>query len=84
MQPRGMLRYEDMVLYYVIPAYLTAVFVAAYWVVQFLLVIFDVLNFFWDWWDAKRAVYPLMAYSEFFILGGFVYYIVKWELTGAP
>ncbi|GEM_PF-792035 len=73
-----------MALYYIIPAYLTAVFVAAYWIVQILLTVFDALNFFWDWWDAKRKVYPLMAYSEFFILGGFVYYIVKWELTGAP
>ncbi len=70
--------------YYITPAYLTGIFVGSYALVHVLLVVFDYLNFFWDWWDDKKRDYPFMGYLEFVILAGFVYYIVRWELSGTP
>ena len=73
-----------MAYYYFIPCFLTMVFVASYWLVHGLLAVFDRLNFFWDWWDDLRRAWNPLAYVEFVILAGFVYYIVKWELSGTP
>jgi len=73
-----------MIFYYIAPIYLTGIFLASYALVRFLLVIFDLLNFFWDWWDEKKHYFPVMGYAEFVILAAFVYYIVRWELSGTP
>lgn len=73
-----------MTYYFAIPSYLTAVFLVSYWLVHLLLMIFDSLNFFWDWWDDLRRVFPALFVAEYLILAGFVYYIVKWELSGTP
>jgi len=70
--------------YYVIPTFLTLVFLASYWLVHVLLMIFDALNFFWDWWDSLKRGLPFLPIIEFLIIGGFIYYIVKWELSGTP
>jgi len=76
--------FSAMAYYYVIPFFLTLVFVASYWLVNILLWIFDRLNFFWDWWDDLRRSFGPVAYLEVVILVGFVIYIVKWELSGTP
>ncbi|RCK79288.1 MAG: hypothetical protein OZSIB_0159 [Candidatus Ozemobacter sibiricus] len=73
-----------MAYYYVVPFYLTAVFLVAYQVVSLMLRVFDFLNFFWDWWDTLRQRYPPVVLAEYAILIGFFYYIVKWELSGTP
>jgi len=72
-----------MLYYYVIPAYLTGVFLVSYAIVRAMLTGFDLFNFFWDWWDRQRRAWPVMAWLEFVILGGLIYYIVYWELSGA-
>lgn len=70
--------------YYIAPFYLTGVFLGSYLVVRVLLAMFDFFNFFWDWWDEKKRNLPFMLLFEIMILGGFVYYIVWWELSGTP
>ena len=73
-----------MLYYYVVPLYLTGVFLGSYFLVRMLLGIFDFFNFFWDWWDEKKRDYPIMGWLEYIILAAFVYYIVLWELSGTP
>jgi len=75
---------RTMTYYFVIPSFLTLVFVVSYLLVNLLLMAFDSLNFFWDWWDGLRRVFPALFVAEYAILGGFVYYIIKWELSGTP
>ena len=70
--------------YYLVPAFLTGVFLGSYALVRFLLEVFDWFNFFWDWWDERQKRYPVMLYLEYLILGAFVYYIIRWELSGTP
>ena len=72
-----------MLYYYVIPCYLTGVFLASYAVVRLMLVIFDLLNPFWDKWDVLHRRFWPTVYIEYAILGAFIYYIVIWELSGA-
>ncbi|MBF0545538.1 MAG: hypothetical protein HQM08_13940 [Candidatus Riflebacteria bacterium] len=73
-----------MLYYYIIPFYLTGVFLISYTVVRVMLSIFDFFNFFWDWWDKKRRQFPWLFLLEIAIIGAFIYYIVYWELSGAP
>lgn len=70
--------------YYAVPTILTGIFLGSYFLVRFLLGVFDFFNFFWDWWDDRKRDFPSMGYAEFVILSGFVYYIVRWELSGTP
>ncbi len=78
-----MLVCDPMAYYYVVPCFLTAVFLASYWLVQALLWVFDFLNRFWDQWDEIRTAHPFVIYIEYAYLAGLVYYIVKWELSGS-
>ncbi|MBF0501608.1 MAG: hypothetical protein HQM09_15825 [Candidatus Riflebacteria bacterium] len=72
-----------MLYYYLIPSYLTGVFLASYTIVRLMLAIFDMLNPFWDRWDVLHRRFWPMVYIEWLILGAFVCYIVFWELSGA-
>lgn len=75
---------RHMLYYYIVPFYLTGVFMAAYLVVRLILGVFDLANPFWDAWDRwKKAFSPLWV-LEYVILGAFIYYIVYYELSGAP
>ncbi|GAB4278771.1 MAG: hypothetical protein Kow0029_22310 [Candidatus Rifleibacteriota bacterium] len=71
-----------MAYYYVVPSFLTGLFVFSYLLVHFLLAIFDRLNFFWDWWDDMRKAFPLLFLVELAYYGAILYYIVYWELSG--
>jgi hypothetical protein len=73
-----------MAYYYVVPLYLTGVFAVSYGLVHVLLLGFDLTNHFWDWWDDFRRRWFFVPALEAIILIGFIYYIVKWELSGTP
>jgi hypothetical protein len=75
---------DAMIFYYTVPLYLTGVFIGSYALVRFLLSIFDLLNVFWDWCDDNRLRFSLWTYAEYAVLGAFIYYIVRWELSGTP
>lgn len=72
-----------MTYYYVIPLFLTALFVFSYLLVHFMLAVFDRLNFFWDRWDSLRKRYPILIGAELAYFGAILYYIVYWELSGS-
>ncbi|NLI76570.1 MAG: hypothetical protein GX442_09020 [Candidatus Riflebacteria bacterium] len=79
-----MIPWRAMAYYYVIPFYLTLVFLVSYQIVNLMLRGFDALNILWDGWDDLRRLFPPLIVGEYAILLGLVYYIVKWELSGTP
>jgi len=68
--------------YYIVPTFLTILFMFSYLLVHFMLGVFDRLNFFWDWWDDKRKAFPALIVVELAYFGAILYYIVYWELSG--
>ncbi len=68
--------------YYIVPTFLTVLFVFSYLLVHTLLAAFDRLNFFWDWWDDRRKAFPPLIIVEIIYFGAILYYIVYWELSG--
>jgi len=73
-----------MLYYYVVPCYLTGVFLVAYLVVRLILGVFDLANPFWDAWDRWKRSFAALGILEYVILLAFIYYIVYYELSGAP
>jgi hypothetical protein len=71
-----------MTYYYVVPTFLTALFIFSYLLVHFLLGVFDRLNLLWDWWDDIRKAHPWVIALELVYFGAILYYIVYWELSG--
>lgn len=69
--------------YYVVPAFLTVLFVFCCLFVRFMLAFFDRFNFFWDWWDSKRKAFPALIIVEIAYFGAILYYIVYCELSGS-
>ncbi|NLV94432.1 MAG: hypothetical protein GX031_07790 [Candidatus Riflebacteria bacterium] len=71
-----------MLYYYAIPFALTLLFAFAYLLVQIMLVLFDLLNPFWDYWDTIRKKYSILIGFEFIYFAAILYYIVYYELSG--
>ncbi|MCK9456679.1 MAG: hypothetical protein BWY02_00675 [bacterium ADurb.Bin157] len=72
-----------MLYYYAIPFALTLLFAFAYLLVQIMLVLFDLLNPFWDYWDTIRKKYSILIGFEFIYFAAILYYIVYYELSGS-
>jgi hypothetical protein len=73
---------QIMAYYYIVPVFLTLVFIFSYLLVHLLLGFFDRLNFFWDWWDKLKKKIPALIVLEIAYFGAILYYIVYWELSG--
>jgi hypothetical protein len=69
--------------YYAIPLFLTVLFAVAYLIVHLMLLCFDLLNPFWDWWDGLRKKYPFLIGAELIYFAAILYYIVYYELSGS-
>lgn len=72
-----------MLYYYAIPFALTLLFAFAYLLVQIMLVLFNLLNPFWDYWDTIRKKYSILIGFEFIYFAAILYYIVYYELSGS-
>lgn len=74
-----------MVYYYLIPCYLTLVFVLSYFAVCSMLFVFDCTNKFWDKWDDGHRRKPyFFGFIEIAILIAIVAYIIRNVLSGTP
>jgi hypothetical protein len=72
-----------MLYYYAIPFALTVLFAFAYLLVQIMLMLFDLLNPFWDYWDTIRKKHSILIGFEFIYFAAILYYIVYYELSGS-
>lgn len=72
-----------MLYYYAIPFALTVLFAFAYLLVQIMLMLFDLLNPFWDYWDTIHKKHSILIGFEFIYFAAILYYIVYYELSGS-